>query len=105
MGDVFFVQEAHGLEEDGAIAIRLREHGIQTTYFQKGKAPPLAVLVKGPTAADINGVIPQARQISGQTPNSDLEVHVAIISSDTTPWGGVEEFCTKICERAKIQKS
>jgi len=99
MGDVYYVQEAHGFEEDGAIAIRLREHGIQTTYFQKGKVPPFAILVKGPTAADINGVIPEAREVSGQSPNPDLAVHVEIISSDTISWGGVEDFYAKIGER------
>ena len=35
MGDLYNVQEAHGFEEDGAIAKRLGEHGIQTTYFKK----------------------------------------------------------------------
>ena len=31
VGDVYHIQEAYGFEEDGAIAMRLREHGIQTT--------------------------------------------------------------------------
>ena len=99
VGDVYHIQEAYGFKEDGAIATRLRRHGIQTTYFQKGKAPPLAILVKGPTAADINGVAPMAKEISGQILNPDLAVHVEIISSDTIPWGGVEDFYTKINKR------
>ena len=50
MGDVFLIQEPTGFEEDGAIADRLHLHGFKVTYLRKGKAPPLAVLVKGPTA-------------------------------------------------------
>ena len=79
MGDVYHIQEARGFEEDGAIAKRLREHGIQTTYFKNGKAPPLAILVKGPTASDINGVNAKAYELSEQTPNPDLAVLAEII--------------------------
>ena len=105
MGDVYHIQEAHGFEEGGAIAKRLREHGIQTTYFQKGKAPPLAILVKGLTAADINGVAPMAYEVSGQVLNPDLAVHVEIISSDTIPWGGVKDNSENMMTKTQMSPS
>ena len=46
IGDIVMVQEAWGFEEDGAIADRLRLHGCKVTYFQKGRAPPLACLAR-----------------------------------------------------------
>ena len=85
VGDVFLIQEAWCFEEDGAIADRLRLHGFKVTYFRKGKAPPLAVLVRGPTAEQIRECIPAAEELSGQRPKLELALSVEIVASDTVP--------------------
>ena len=53
IGDIFLIQEAEGFEDDGPIAKRLASHSMKVAYFQKGSAPPLAVVAKGPFAEDI----------------------------------------------------
>ena len=79
MGDIFLIQEAWGFEEDGAFADRLRLHGFKVTYYRKGKAPPLACLVRGPTAEQIRESIPGAETLSGQTPKAELALSVEIV--------------------------
>ena len=76
IGDISMVQEAWGFEEDGAIADRLRLHGFKVRCFQKGKAPPLACLVRGPKAEQIRENTAAAEQMSGQTPDPSLKVSV-----------------------------
>ena len=91
-GDIFLIQEAWSFEEDGAIADRLLLHGFKVTYYRKGKAPPLACLVRGPMAEQIKDTIPTAEALSGQAPQPELALSVEIVASDTIPWGGVDDL-------------
>ena len=92
LGDVFLIQEAEGFEDNGAIAKRLLSHSMKPAYFQKGKAPPLAVVAKGPLADDIRFYGDAAEELSGQRPAPEDEISIVILACDTIPWGGVKDF-------------
>ena len=91
-GDIFLIQEAEGFEDGGAIAARLLSHSMKTAYFQKGKAPPLAVVAKGPLAEDIRYYGDAAEKLSGQRPSPENEISIKILACDTIPWGGAKDF-------------
>ena len=86
-GDIFLIQEAVGFEDGGAIAARLLSHSMKTAYFQKGNAPPLAVVARGPLAADITANGEASFALSGQRPPPENEIALTILACDTVPWG------------------
>ena len=84
-GDIYLIQEAVGFEDGGAIAARLLSHSMKTAYFQKGNAPPLAVVAKGPLAEDITINGDAAYRVSGQRPDPDNKIGLTILACDTIP--------------------
>ena len=95
-GDIYLIQEAVGFEDGGAIANRLMQHSMKTAYFQKGSAPPLAVVAKGPLAEDLTINGEAAHRVSGMRPDPANEIALTILACDTIPWGGVKDFYTHI---------
>ena len=63
--DITCIQEAHGFEPGGTIANYLKECGFALAYHQEGKAPPLAVIVKGPRRTRFARYSTQLRKFQG----------------------------------------
>ena len=103
-GDIFIIQEAEGFEDDGPIAKRLAAHGMKTAYFQKGSAPPLAIVAKGPCAEDIRYYGDEAERLSGQRPRPEDEISIVILACDTIPWGGVKDFCNQTIPHDNLRR-
>ena len=97
------IQEAVGFEPGSPIEADLQKHGFVVKYFQKGDAPPLAVLAKGATREQLESVRHETdvrtgghysggQWVSGTQVRPDLECTIIVRAADTIPWGGTDAF-------------